>query len=152
MPVVWTATSRRTARFEEAMEVHPRDLRDTPPMALLDVYADLERRLLWSWSTPIVNDFFVMIFHGLLRSLCTKWIPEGEDLHNGLLAGEGGLLSAAPADGLQLAGQIRERTEWRVLFDSDLSDAEVYAARKYRASALRLMRTSRNGATGAQMS
>ena len=117
-----------TARFEEAMEVHPRDLH-TPPMALLDVYADLERRLLWSWSTPIVNDFFVMIFHGLLRSLCTKWIPEGEDLHNGLLAGEGGLLSAAPAiDGLKLAGQIRERTEWRVLFDSDLSDAEVYAA------------------------
>ena len=118
-----------TARFEEAMRAHPRDLSDTPPMALLDVYADLERRLLWAWSTPIVNDFFVMIFHGLLRSLCTKWVPGGEELHNSLLAGEGGLLSAAPAvDGLKLAGRIRERTEWRVLFESDLSDEKVYVA------------------------
>ena len=118
-----------TDRFEEAMSAHPRELSDMPPMALLDVYADLERRLLWSWSTPIVNDFFVMIFHGLLRSLCSKWVPDGEDLHNSLLAGEGGLLSAAPAlDGLELAGQIRARTEWRVLFDSDLSDDRVYTA------------------------
>lgn len=118
-----------TARFEEAMRAHPRDLSDTPPMALLDVYADLERRLLWAWSTPIVNDFFVMIFHGLLRSLCTKWVPGGEELHNSLLAGEGGLLSAAPAvDGLKLAGRIRERTEWRVLFESELSDEKVYVA------------------------
>ena len=118
-----------TVRFEEAMSAHPRDLKDTPPMALLDVYADLERRLLWAWSTPIVNDFFVMIFHGLLRSLCTKWVPDGDDLHNSLLAGEGGLLSAAPAlDGLKLADQIRDRTEWRVLFESDLSDDAVYGA------------------------
>jgi len=118
-----------TKRFEDAMSAHPRDLSDVPPMALLDVYADLERRLLWAWSTPIVNDFFVMIFHGLLRSLCGKWVESGDDLHNSLLAGEGGLLSAAPAvDGLKLAGRIGDRTEWRVLFESDLSDADVYLA------------------------
>lgn len=118
-----------TARFEAAMDAHPRDLAGVPPMALLGMYEDLERRLLWAWSTPIVNDFFVMIFHGLLRSLCGKWIEDGVDLHNGLLAGEGGLLSAAPAvDGLRLAAEIRARTDWSVLFDSDLSDDEVFAA------------------------
>jgi len=116
-----------TNRFEDAMDAHPRDLSGMPAMDLLDVYADLERRLLWNWSTPIVNDFFVMIFHGLLRSLCGKWVEDGEDLHNALLAGEGGLLSAAPAlDGLKLASRIQNRTEWRVLFDSDLSDDDVY--------------------------
>ena len=118
-----------TERFEEAMSAHSRDLSDTPPFALLDVYEDLEKRLLWAWSTPIVNDFFVMIFHGLLRALCGKWIVGGEDLHNGLLAGEGGLLSAAPAvDGLALATRIQGRTDWRVLFESDLSDEQVYAS------------------------
>ncbi len=118
-----------TQRFEEAMNAHPRDLSETQPMELLDVYGDLERRLLWNWSTPIVNDFFVMVFHGLLRSLCEKWIDNGGDLHNALLAGEGGLLSAAPAvDGLKLAERIRQRTDWRVLFDSDLNDDQVYAS------------------------
>jgi len=120
---------RFTARFEDAMNAHPRDLGDTTPFDLMDIYADLEKRLLWAWSTPIVNDFFVMIFHGLLRSLCAKWVKDGDDLHNGLLAGEGGLLSAAPAiDGLNFAARIRDRTDWRVLFESDLSDDEVYAS------------------------
>jgi pyruvate,water dikinase len=116
-----------SVRFEEAMAAHPRDLTETSPFDLLDVYEDLEKRLLWAWSTPIVNDFFVMIFHGLLRSLCEKWIPNGGDLHNGLLAGEGGLMSAAPAlDGLALASRIQGRTDWRVLFESKLSDDQVY--------------------------
>ena len=61
-------------RFERAIKAHPRDLSELSPMELLDVYSELERKLLWRWSTPIVNDFFVMIFHGVLRSLCTKWI------------------------------------------------------------------------------
>jgi pyruvate,water dikinase len=118
-----------TRRFEAAMSAHPRELRHVSPMDLLDIYSELERKLLWSWSTPIVNDFFVMIFHGTLRSLCQKWIDGEEGLHNSLLAGEGGLLSAAPAvDGLKLANEIRARTEWRVLFDSDLSDSDVYRA------------------------
>jgi phosphohistidine swiveling domain-containing protein len=118
-----------TQRFEDAMHAHPRDLTDTPPMGLLDVYGDLEKRLLWAWSTPIVNDFFVMIFHGLLRKLCGQWIPGGEDLHNGLLAGEGGLHSAAPAvDGLRIAQRIQDTTEWRVLFASTMSDEQLYVA------------------------
>jgi pyruvate,water dikinase len=120
---------RFTAHFEVAMAAHPRDLGETDPMDLLDIYGDLERRLLWAWSTPIVNDFFVMIFNGVLRKLCVKWNDDGEDLHNALLAGEGGLLSAAPAlEGLALAAKIRERTDWRVLFESGLSDEAVYAA------------------------
>ena len=32
-------------------------------------YRDLERRLLLSWDAPLVNDFFAMIFYGVLRSL-----------------------------------------------------------------------------------
>ena len=116
-----------TGSFELAMAVHDRDLSGHEPHALIDIYGDLERRLLWAWSTPIVNDFFVMIFHGLLGSLCTKWLPEEPDLHNALLAGEGGLKSAAPAvEAMHLARAIQERAEWLVVLQGGGSDAETY--------------------------
>ena len=57
----------------------------------------LERRLLWAWSTPIVNDFFVMIFFGLLRSRCEALLPDAPGLANRLLAGDGDLPSTQPA-------------------------------------------------------
>lgn len=118
-----------TQRFESAMSAHPRDVDGLDAMELLAIYEDLERRLLWAWSTPIVNDFFVMVFHGVLRSLCAKWIADEGDLPNSLLAGEGGLLSAAPAvDGLKLAAVIQQHPSWAALFDSELTDSEVFAA------------------------
>ena len=119
--------ARFTGEFELAMAAHDRDLEHHEPHALIDIYGDLERRLLWAWSTPIVNDFFVMIFHGLLGRLCEKWLPDEPDLHNALLAGEGGLMSAAPAvEAMRLAADIRARPEWAVLIEGPLSDEETY--------------------------
>ncbi len=85
------------------------DLSKRSPWDLLDAYTDLERRLLWAWHTPIVNDFFVMIGFGVLRKVCESWIPGTDDLHNRLMAGEGGLDSTAPTrDALQLAMRVRQ--------------------------------------------
>jgi rifampicin phosphotransferase len=58
-------------------------------------YHELERQLLTRWDAPLVNDFFAMIFHGLLRNLCEKWcaLPS---LHNDLIAGDGDIISADP--------------------------------------------------------
>lgn len=60
-------------------------------------YRDLERQLLRKWDAPLVNDFFAMIFHGVLRGLCMKWLgdPAGT-LHNELLLVNGGIISAEP--------------------------------------------------------
>ena len=80
--------ARFSGEFELAMAAHERNLTGREPHELIEIYGDLERRLLWAWSTPIVNDFFVMIFHGLLGSLCEKWLPDEPDLHNALLADE----------------------------------------------------------------
>ncbi len=119
--------ARFSGEFELAMVAHERNLAGREAHELVEIYGDLERRLLWAWSTPIVNDFFVMIFHGLLGRLCEKWLAEEPGLHNALLAGEGGLMSAAPAvEALRLARDIRERAEWRVLLESPLSNEEVY--------------------------
>ena len=39
-------------------------------------YRDLERQLLTRWDAPLVNDFFAMIFYGVLRKLSTNWLGE----------------------------------------------------------------------------
>ncbi|MFZ5556109.1 MAG: PEP/pyruvate-binding domain-containing protein [Pseudomonadota bacterium] len=61
-------------------------------------YRDLERRLLTRWDAPLVNDFFAMIFYGVLRALVAKWLGQAQGtLQNDLLCGEGGMISAEPA-------------------------------------------------------
>jgi pyruvate,water dikinase len=58
----------------------------------------LESDLLSHWDAPLVNDFFAMIFFGLLRKLTVKWCGDADEtLQNDLLSGEGGIISAEPA-------------------------------------------------------
>ena len=61
-------------------------------------YLELERQLLTRWDAPLVNDFFAMIFHGLLRTLAERWCrsPQGA-LANDLVRGHGAMISAEPA-------------------------------------------------------
>lgn len=113
----WRALTldRRVRAFSAAADAALRghraqDLGRLDGPGLLAVYQDLEARLLWSWHTPIVNDFFVMIGFGLLRSLSEKWLPGAPLLHNRLLAGEGGLDSTAPTrEALALVAALRAR-------------------------------------------
>lgn len=59
-------------------------------------YRRLERDLLTRWDAPLVNDFFAMIFFGVLGKL-TQRITGEDGLHNALLAGAGGMISVEPA-------------------------------------------------------
>lgn len=86
---------------------------------LVELYSDLERQLLWAWSTPIMNDFFVMIAHGLLKSLCDKWLPQHPDLSNRLIAGAGNMVSARPAQMTKkIALSVREYPTLQAAFGS----------------------------------
>jgi pyruvate,water dikinase len=61
-------------------------------------YRDLEARLLTRWDAPLVNDFFAMVWYGVLRALCRRWLgDEAGTLQNDLVGGEGGVVSAEPA-------------------------------------------------------
>jgi phosphohistidine swiveling domain-containing protein len=65
---------------------------------LLAVYRGLEHSLLRHWRPPLVNDFFAMIFFGVLCRLIEKWLPGAPStLANDLLCGEGGIISTEPA-------------------------------------------------------
>ena len=89
------------ARLEAALGA-PTPLAEMRLDALTAHYRTLERQLLTRWDAPLVNDFFAMIFYGVLRSLSTKWLGSaGAGLHNDLLVGEGDIVSAEPARRLQ---------------------------------------------------
>jgi pyruvate,water dikinase len=86
-----------------------------PEIALEDMRADqlaayfrsLERRLLMSWDGPLVNDFFAMIFHGLLRRLVARWLEPGDaGLDNHLLSGESGIISVEPVRRIREMAQV----------------------------------------------
>ena len=89
---------KKTARFYQRLNdtlANPERLRKMRIDELGEYYRELERRLLYHWDAPLINDLFAMIFHGLLRTLSLRWC--GEPLHNDLLCAQGGLVSAEPA-------------------------------------------------------
>ena len=94
------------------------DFNHTPPHELMAVYYQMEERLLWNWKAPIINDFFVMIFYGLLKKLCSDWCEDGTgSLQNDLLSGEGGIESTEPTKMLlRLASLIVADAELKTLF------------------------------------
>jgi pyruvate,water dikinase len=86
------------ARLEEALRPPAPPLEEARPDELATAYLELESRLLTRWDAPLVNDFFAMIFYGVLKKLVTKWCRDSDGtLQNNLLCGEGGIVSAEPA-------------------------------------------------------
>lgn len=92
---------RQIARFHTRLESALGTQADLAAMRLDELvahYRSLERQLLTRWDAPLVNDFFAMIFYGLLRTIATRWAGDTDGtLQNDLLAGEGGIVSAEPA-------------------------------------------------------
>lgn len=89
------------ARFQlhlnNALAAPPLPIPQMTGEELVAHYRDLERQLLKKWDAPLVNDFFAMIFYGLLRSLCVKWLGDASGtLQNELLLDGGDIISAEP--------------------------------------------------------
>jgi pyruvate,water dikinase len=89
-------------RFEEALHQVPDDVESLPLPELVHIYRELEERLLTKWDAPLSNDFFAMVFYGLLRTLTNKWCGDLDGtLQNDLLCAEGGIISTQPAKLMQ---------------------------------------------------
>ncbi|MEE8169188.1 MAG: PEP/pyruvate-binding domain-containing protein, partial [Phycisphaerae bacterium] len=83
-----------SARLRSALAEPSPVLAEMRPDELAAYYRDLEQQLLTRWDAPIVNDFFAMVFHGVLRKLTASCCPGVEgNLANHLLCGEGGTIS-----------------------------------------------------------
>ncbi len=90
--------SRFYLRLNAALHPPAVALEDQRPDELAAHYRDLERQLLLKWDAPLVNDFFAMIFYGVAKKLTARWCDDRDgSLQNDLLCGEGGMISAEPA-------------------------------------------------------
>ncbi len=87
--------ARFQIRLDSALAAPPLPLPQMSGEELVAHYRDLERQLLKKWDAPLVNDFFAMIFYGVLRSLCGKWLGDAT-LQNELLLSGGEIISAEP--------------------------------------------------------
>lgn len=119
-------------RLDEALATAG-DLAHRDANALARHYHELEQRLLTRWDAPLINDFFAMIFYGMLRKLARAWCGDSaETLQNDLLAGEGGMISAEPARRLrEMAMMIVEDESFvALLCEGDVAVLEPALARR----------------------
>ncbi|MEO1534891.1 MAG: PEP/pyruvate-binding domain-containing protein [Planctomycetota bacterium] len=114
-----TTLRRRIRSFESLLETSLRT--DADPFAgrstheLVREYRLLECRLLPRWDAPILNDFFAMIFVGLLRKLCDRVSDDGEGLHNALLLDVGDIVSVQPARRIEAMAEHVRSSDGRLL-------------------------------------
>lgn len=85
--------------------------------ALSVIWADyqlFEQMMTRNWKAPLVNDFFAMIYFGLLQKQCRLYMPEQQGIHNELLASSHSVITTAPIKLLPaLVGQLMEEPEIR---------------------------------------
>jgi len=95
------------AQLDEALAPLQPALEEMRPDELCRAFRDLERRLLTRWDAPLINDFFAMIFYGVLRKLADNWCGDAANsLQNDLLCAEGGIISAEPAQRVRQMAEL----------------------------------------------
>lgn len=80
----------------ELLPLVSRDMHSMTGIELVDIYRRLQTQLLQRWRVPILNDFYTMIFHGLLNSSVKALDMQSQASSNDLLAGSGGIVSVEP--------------------------------------------------------
>lgn len=92
------------------------------------LYHRLERELLRHWRAPLVNDFFAMIYFGVLGRLTTSWLPGmPPTMVNDLLVGDGEIISTQPARSvMELARAARETPAVLHHFTAEANDGTVW--------------------------
>jgi len=87
---------------EKLKPVNSNYLKSRSSNQLKNDFVNLEKSLLKKWQAPLINDFFAMIFYGIMKKLIVKWeIDSAGTLQNDLLCGEGGIISTAPIKSLR---------------------------------------------------
>ena len=102
----------RVTQFHRKLEdaLQPVELKSLSLNELLELYEDLQGKVIPAWDTPLINDLYCMIFHGALRALCERWLDEDlAGVHNDLVTGEAGIISLEPVRRMQQMASIAAR-------------------------------------------
>jgi phosphohistidine swiveling domain-containing protein len=110
---------RFQADFNEVMKKYEAiELSKCRPGELMLLYHEFEQTLLKKWKAPLVNDFFAMIYFGVMQKLVIKYkIGEGTNIGNDLLCGAKDIISTEPVKrSLALATLIAMDEKAKALF------------------------------------
>lgn len=86
-------------------------------------YRKFESSLLLKWKAPLINDFFAMIWFGLLEKQSHQLCPEEPNLHNDLLCGSQDIISVEPIHrSMNIARSISQNEEAKRFFTENSAD------------------------------
>jgi pyruvate,water dikinase len=90
-------------------------------------------RLLTCWNPPIINDFYAMIFFGVLKKMIARWgLDEHQALQNDLLIGEGDVISVEPVKNIcRLSNDICQIKHLREFIVDNSAEAVYKEIQKY---------------------
>ena len=94
------------------------DLQHKNANELMSLYLDFETKLLNQWKAPLLNDFFAMIWFGLLQRRCEEYTGgEHPNIHNDLLCGSADIISTQPIHrSITIASYIDKSEYLRYIF------------------------------------
>lgn len=136
MGISYLTISRQIKRFYErlnrALKQPAIPFSQQRPDELVASYRALEQQLLLKWDAPLANDFFAMIFFGILTKLSTSWCAdEHGTLQNDLVGGSGRVISAEPAKRVkELAGLVAGQKTAAELFRNGPAPAILHYIRQ----------------------
>ena len=88
---------RFLSQLESVMETYKAHNYSTmSPMEIVQHYHHFETTLLLKWKAPLINDFFAMIWFGMLQKKTEKLCPDEPNIHNDLLCGSQDIISVEP--------------------------------------------------------
>ena len=128
----WRLPNER-ARFQRHLDATMEqygaiDFKALPAEAVIEHYRVFERMLLKEWKAPLINDFFAMIWFGVLQKLCARWVPGITDLHNDLLCGSRDIISTEPIHAcMAIAQTVSDDVEAKKFFLEN-DPAEIWSA------------------------
>lgn len=90
------------------------------PEEIIRHYKTFEKSLILEWKAPLINDFFAMIWFGLLKKKCEKYFPNNPNIHNDLLCGSRDIISVQPVHrSLAIVDRINEDERAAQFFSSN---------------------------------
>jgi rifampicin phosphotransferase len=91
---------------------------------LMQLFIRFDNTLLNEWKAPLLNDFFAMIWFGMLQKKCEKYnLSSNPNIHNDLLCGSNDIISTQPIHRtIAIASQILENKVYYNLFFNNSED------------------------------
>lgn len=86
---------------------------------LMELYNSFEKKLLNEWKAPLLNDFFAMIWFGVLQKKTADYqISPNPNIHNDVLCGSKDIISTQPIHRtIALATMIQQNETLKMLFN-----------------------------------